>query len=172
MTSCGCIVAAANKKTVLPGQRSEITVTLTMPSARSVMNREIFVVSNDPQNPKITLTAKAIYIPIFEIQPLLLPVNVRPGQTTNVAVLVSRTDGKPLNLTKIEPTKPWIKAKLERVLESGATEARILIEATPEGSPRYFTEWVRIFCDAIGSAHGTSSWRSEYQPGNLALGFH
>jgi len=146
-TSCGCIVAAVNDKTVSPGHRGEITFTLTMPSARSVMNRQIFVESNDPQNPKITLTAKATYIPIFEIQPLLVPVNVRSGQTANVAVVVRRTDGKPLNLTKIEPTKPWIKAKPEQALEPGTTETRILIEATPEGSPRYFTEWVRIFCD-------------------------
>src|SRR5215468_2360365 len=118
-----------------------------MPSVRSVLDRQIFVTSNDPQNSKVTLRAKAVYVPVFEIEPFLLPVNVPAGQTTNVMALVRRTDGQPLNIARLEPTKPWIKARVEKLPERNNTEARILIQASPEGNPRYFTEWVRVFTD-------------------------
>jgi len=144
-TTCGCIVATAKPDRLRPGRKGEVTFTLSMPSVRSAIDRQIVVPSNDPQNRTVALTVKANFIPLFEIEPILLQLEARPGQTTNLAALVRRTDGKPLNLARIEPTKPWIKAT--KAQKPGATEARILIEASPEGSPRHFTEWVRLFVE-------------------------
>jgi len=146
-TSCGCITAELKDRSIPSGHKCEVTFTLTMPSVRSVLNRHIFITSNDPQNSKVTLSAKAVYVPVFEIEPFLLPVNVPAGQTTNVVALVRRTDGQPLNIARLEPTKPWIKARVEKIAERNNTEARILIQASPEGNPRYFTESVRVFTD-------------------------
>jgi hypothetical protein len=146
-TTCGCIVPTLSAQSLEPGQKGEVSFTLSMPSVRKMLEQHVTVPSNDPENPKVTLTAKVLYVPLFEIEPILLQLEAKPGQTTNLAVLVRRTDGRALNLTRIEPTKPWIKATAQKGRESNATEARILIEASLEGSPRYFTEWVRFFVD-------------------------
>ena len=85
------------------------------------------------------------YVPLYETEPALLKVDLRAGRTNSTAVKVRRTDGKPLNLVKLEPSKPWIKAAFEPGTRSA--EARILIEAKPEGPARYYTEVVRLFTD-------------------------
>jgi hypothetical protein len=146
-TSCGCAVASVEPESVPPGQKGEIRFTLDMPSVRSVLNKHIIVTSNDPKNPRIELTIKAEYVPVFEINPILVHVKLRQDQTTNVVFRLNRTDGKPLNLTSIRPSKPWINARLDTTEKSGATAATVRIEVKAAGEPRHFSEYVRLFAD-------------------------
>jgi hypothetical protein len=146
-TSCGCTEATAEPRTLEPGQTGEITFTVKMTSARSLIKNHIFVESNDPNNPKADLLVQVDYVPLFEILPILVRLDMRLGQVTNATAKIRRTDGKPLGLIKLEPSKPWIKATLDPETKSDATEARVLLEAKPEGASRYYSEVVRLFAD-------------------------
>jgi hypothetical protein len=146
-TSCGCTEATAKPETLAPGQSGEIVFTVKMTSGRSEIKNHIYVPSNDPANTNADLMVRVDYVPLYETEPVLLNLDLRASRTNCTAVKVRRTDGKPLSLVKLEPSKPWIKAAFEPGTRLDAAEARILIEAKPDGPARYYTEVVRLFTD-------------------------
>jgi hypothetical protein len=103
------------------------------------------VESNDPENPKTILTVKAEYTPLYEVTPFSFYVNLRQGEKTNLAVRVTRTDGKPLQLDKITPTQSWIEAKIKPETSATNSTARIEVTVRPEGAPRYFSDSINAF---------------------------
>ena len=111
----------------------------------------ITVTCNDPQTPKTMLTVKADYTPLYDITPVSFNLSIRKGESTNVSVRVTRTDGKKINVTKIQPSQSWIEAKFEPGAPSAtdATNETVKVSATlkPEGSPRYFSELVNVYTD-------------------------
>jgi len=144
-TSCGCTVAKLQLEVLQPGEKGELAFSLEMPSARATLEKHITLASNDPQNPKVELTVKADYIPIYEYTPLLIRLDVRSGGTTNIPVEIRRTDGKKLHINKIETSKPWITAKLEERSTTDQQSARVLVNLKPEGEPRNLSDYIRIF---------------------------
>jgi hypothetical protein len=146
-TSCGCTVADVKPDSLQPGEKGELTFTLDMPSVRSLLEKTITVNSNDPQNPKLDLKIKTDYVPLFEFNPRLVRFDIRAGSETNAMLVVKRTDGKKLNVTKIEVSKPWIIAALDTSVKSDDQTARVSIRAKPDGSPRQISEYLRVFVD-------------------------
>jgi hypothetical protein len=73
--------------------------------------------------------------------------NVHKGESTNITAKVTRTDGKPFKVAKLKPSQSWIEAKFEP--EPNSTNQTVRIDATlkPDGSPRYFTEFINVFVD-------------------------
>ena len=57
--------------------------------------------SNDPQTPEVSLTIKADYTPLYDINPMTLAPNLAFGvNDTNQFTTITRTDGKPLRIAE------------------------------------------------------------------------
>lgn len=147
VTTCGCTVAGVKPDTLKPGEKAELAFTLALGRSRAIFKKDITVDSNDPLSPRVTLSVKADYTPLYDTRPMSYYINLRKGEETNLVTRVTRTDGKELNITKIEPTRAWIQAKAEREANASNNTARILVSLKPEGTPGYFTEYVRVFVD-------------------------
>jgi hypothetical protein len=146
-TSCGCTVANLKTNALQPGERGELAFTLNVGPNRANLQKHITVTSNDPKNPKSDLTVQVEYIPIFDLAPPSFYLdNFRVGNSTNLSVSVNRTDGKKLVISKLEPSKPWIVAKLEAA-KTNEQSGQISISVTPDGDPRRFYENVRVFTE-------------------------
>jgi Protein of unknown function (DUF1573) len=145
--SCGCTVAGVKPDVLQPGEKGELSFTLNLGRTRALLQKQITVDSNDPDSPKTLLTVKADYTPLYDVMPVSFFFNLRKGETTNITAKVTRTDGKPFTVAKIKPTQTWIEAKAE--LEPNSTNQSVRITATlkPEGSPRYFSEFLNVFVD-------------------------
>lgn len=144
-TTCGCTVAGVKPDTLQPGEKGELTFSLNLGKTRAIVQKNITVDSNDPETPKVTLTVKADYTPLYQADKPTFYLHIRKGQTTNLTALVTRTDGNPLVISKIEATQPWIEAKAEP--DNSSTNQAVRIHATvkPDGAPRYFAEMVKLF---------------------------
>jgi hypothetical protein len=145
-TSCGCTVAGVKPEVLQPGEKGELSFTLNLGRSRAVLQKQITVDSNDPDNPKTLLTVKADYTPLYDIVPVSFFFNVHKGEITNVTARVTRTDGKAFTVTKIKPTQTWIDAKAEPD-PSANQSVRITATLKPEGTPRYFSEFLNVFVD-------------------------
>jgi hypothetical protein len=64
---------------------------------------------------------------------------------TEVSTAIARTDGKPLNLVKLEASKPWITAKAEPEAGKDGSAARIRITVRRDGAPRRMNEHIQIY---------------------------
>lgn len=144
--SCGCTVAGVMPDTLPPGTNGIIPFTLSLGFYRGTLEKHISVKSNDPQTPEVTLTIKVDYTPLYELAPMTLSPNLPYGTTESTQYCtVVRTDGKPLQIARLDASQPWITATLDPAVAPGATNARICIVTRRDGSPRHFNEYVHIY---------------------------
>ena len=143
--TCGCTVPALKTDKLAPGEKTELNFTLNVGTPRGHVEKHITLPSNDPSEPNIRLTLKADIVPTFDVTPQGVNLgNLSQGTITNVEVEVKRVDGKPVNLTRVETTQSFVRAKLESV-EGSKDSVRLRVQVEAEGGPRYFNDSVRLF---------------------------
>jgi hypothetical protein len=146
-TTCGCTVAGVKPDTLQPGEKGELTFTLTLPGYRSKLEKQIFVPSNDPQNPRVALTIKAENVPLFQFAPLAYSVVVHEGAETNLVVQATRTDGQKLVISKLDCSPSWVRAKVEPGMGGREDAAQILVQVKAPEEAKRFSGYVRAFAE-------------------------
>ena len=145
-TSRGCTVAKLTGDTFLPGEAGELPFTMQLGRYRALVEEHIAIRSNDPQNPVILLTISADYTPLYDINPRTLVSNLPFGENHLVQfATLSRTDGKPVQLARLETSKPWITASVEPSARPDPAVARICVAMRRNGAPRRFNESVQVY---------------------------
>ncbi|HZR18926.1 MAG TPA: DUF1573 domain-containing protein [Verrucomicrobiae bacterium] len=144
--SCGCTVAALKPDSLPPGATGELSFTMNLGTYRATLEKHIAVRSNDPLTPEISLTVKADYTPLYDLSPMMLAPNLAFGvNQTNEFITITRTDGKPLPLMRLEGSKPWITATFEPQARTNETTARIRVAIQRNEPPRRFSEFVQVY---------------------------
>jgi len=146
--SCGCTIASLKPDTLKPGESGELTFTLNLGRARAALEKHIAVSSNDPQTPEASLIIKADYTPLYDIVPLTLALTLAFGvKDAEEFTTITRTDGKPLRISWLNASQPWITAKVEPGSKADEATARIRVTIKREGVPRRFNEFVHVYAD-------------------------
>lgn len=144
--SCGCTIAELKPDTLQPGETGELTFTLHLGQVKAQFDKHIAVKSNDPQTPEVSLTLKADYTPLYDVNPMTLTPNLALGvKDTAQFTTITRTDGKPLRIVRLDASKPWIQAKVEPGAKADEATARIRVTIQREGRPRRFNEFVHVY---------------------------
>ena len=144
--SCGCTVAELKPDTLPPGAVGELSYTLNLGFSRAVLEKHIAVRSNDPKTPEVSLTIKVDYTPLYDLNPLAVSANLAYGSNvTSQCTTLTRTDGKPLRIVRLDASKPWITAALEPDTKADQAAARIRVVLQRDGSPRRFNEYVHVY---------------------------
>jgi hypothetical protein len=147
-TSCGCTIAALKKDSLSPGETAELAFTLTLRGLKGALSKTIRLPSNDPQKPASVLTIKGESNPLYEISPLTIQVNIPRGATKgDLSANLRRTDGKPVQIRRIETSNPSIVAKVDPGSEVTETTARILVEVRGGDTPRRISDFVFVYAD-------------------------
>jgi hypothetical protein len=143
-------VASVIPNVLKPGEKGELVFKLNIGDAHGILEQYITVPSNDPQSPKVSLSIKVEIRQILDIWPPDIQLGtIRPGTTTNAAVLVRRTDGKKLVISKAEPSNKLLRTRIEPVEGSSGRSANVVIEVESEGTPRLFNENVKLSLEDI-----------------------
>ena len=144
--SCGCTIAGLKPDTLKPGESGELSFTLNLGHAKTLMEKHISVTSNDPQTRDISLTIRVDYTPLYDLNPMTVVPNLPLGiNVASQVTTLTRTDGKPLRIAKLEASKPWITAQMEPSAQVDGSTARIRVEIKRDGPPRRFNEYVQIY---------------------------
>jgi hypothetical protein len=144
--SCGCTVASLKPDTLPPGTSGELAFTLNLGANKTVMEKHIAVLSNDPQTPEVSLIIKVDYMPLYDIDPMTIaPVLAFGVNETEQFTTITRTDGKPLHLARLDVSKPWITAKVVPGAKAEDATARIRVTIQREGSARHFNEFIHLY---------------------------
>jgi hypothetical protein len=144
--SCGCTIASLKPDSLPPGESGELAFTLNLGLAKALLEKRIAVSSNDPQTPEVSLTIKVDYTPLYELNPLTLTPNLAFGVNDTVQFTsLTRTDGKPLRILRLDGSQTWIKAAVEPNDKADDASVRIRVAVQREGSPRRFSEFVHVY---------------------------
>lgn len=144
--TCGCTVAEFKSDTVKPGESGELPFTLNLGQYRTVLEKQIAVKSNDPVTPNVSLGIKVDYTPLYELTPVTLSPNLAFGvKDIEQVATITRTDGKPLRISRLDTSKPWIKATVEPSSATNKGTAGIRIVIQRDGPARRFNEFVMVY---------------------------
>ena len=144
--SCGCTIASLKPDTLQPGETGELAFTLHLGQVKAQFDKVIAVKSNDPQTPEVSLTIKADYTPLYDLNPMTLALVLAFGaKDTAQFTTITRTDGKPLRIVRLDASKPWITAKVEPGDKADEATARIRVAIQRDGPPRRFNEFVHVY---------------------------
>jgi hypothetical protein len=141
-----CMVADVKPDTIPPGATGELRFTLDHGVYRANLLKHIAVRSNDPQTPEVSLGIKVDFIPLYELSPRTISPDLAfAGNDTTQFTTLTRTDGKPLRIARLESSQPWITATVEPDAQEDETAARIRVAIRRSGPPRRFIEHVQIY---------------------------
>ena len=68
-STCGCTVPQLKKKEYAPGESGVINVSFKAPTVKGKVNKHLYIVSNDPQNPRTKLSINAEVVVKVSISP-------------------------------------------------------------------------------------------------------
>jgi hypothetical protein len=137
---------------VPPGGECEIKVTLSPKAGQTNIEKHIVVVSNDPAQPKLTLTMKGeLLVDVEAVPPSVQIMNLAPGEPGVATVSVERSKGSVATVTSVRvedakrfsiraiETKPGALATYEVRFaggEVGTTSTKVVVETTGEHTPK------------------------------------
>lgn len=144
--SCGCTVAELKPDTLAPGATGELPFTLHLGQVKARFDKHIVVNSNDPGAPEVSLSIQVDYTPLYDLSPLTLLPSLAFGVNTNTQfTTLTRTDGQPLRIIKLDSTQPWLQATVEPGATGDEPTARIRVSIRREGPPRHFNEYIHVY---------------------------
>lgn len=149
--SCGCTVANITSKSLAPGDVAEISTKLSLKNKVGPQRKTISVQSNDPDNPKFTLTLSGVSTTEVDVKPRRVYVSdAVQGEPNEQTVTVTSKAETPLTITGVESGNPHITAEVTETedgrvftivvqttgeLPKGQTHGRIRIDTDSEKYP-------------------------------------
>lgn len=119
-TPCGCMTTAQVPERILPGATAPLAVRLDLEGRSGFQHKRVFVVSNDPLRPRLTLTlrGRALPGPLRAEPPRLLLGQAPPGSLHRRAVELDWMGEGALRLLSVTTGTAAVSATLE-TLEAG-----------------------------------------------------
>lgn len=141
-TSCGCTTATMDKEIYAPGEKGKISAIFNIGERVGVQEKTVLVVTNDPKEPELVLSFKAIIPKILEVNPIFL--NWLKGEelkpkTVDVKVL----DSFPVHRLDAVSSNPNMLVEVKRV--EGGHDFKITV--TPRKTGGLFTSSIEITPD-------------------------
>ena len=96
--TCGCTVFELDRKEYAPGEAGVVKVSYTAGRATTPMQKNIYVSTNDKDNPKVKLTIKARIVQLIEVIPQKLVLSLRKENAGIPDITLRSKDGKPFSI--------------------------------------------------------------------------
>lgn len=106
--TCGCTVFELDRKEYAPGRTGTIRVSYIAGKSTALMQKHIYVPSNDKDNPKVKLTIKAKVVQMIEVAPQKLQLSLRKGSAGIPDIRLASKDGKPFSIKGFKSTNNGI----------------------------------------------------------------
>ena len=111
-STCGCTLPRLSQKEYKPGEESIIKVKYSGSNKSESVVKHIFVLTNDPENPKVKLTIKARVLQYIEITPSKLQLSLKKNANIPIIKLKSK-DGKLFSIKNCISSKSAIETEFD-----------------------------------------------------------
>lgn len=112
--ACGCTVADFDK-IIKPGQTGKVNAHVDTTAFAGPISKGVTLETNDPSAPTAQVTINAIVKPYVEAYPAgFVRFNMLQGDAEKQVVTIYSEETDPFEITKVEPTQPWIKVDYKK----------------------------------------------------------
>jgi len=134
-TSCGCTAALVTKEEVPPGGEGRVKTTFRTTNYKGTQRKSIYVETNDPEQPRVTLRLSGEVKVEVEVSPAMIYArDLVPGESRPYKLVVKRSDGEELRITKVTASRPEIHVGEPEVRDDGSYEVEVTLGPDlPEG---------------------------------------
>lgn len=113
-STCGCTVPQLEKKTYEPGESGVIKVTFRAPSVKGKVNKHLYIISNDPKNPRFELGIKANVVVKVSIAPESVELRLDKENAGMPDIVVKSLDDREFSITSVIVGRQAIKVPFDR----------------------------------------------------------
>ncbi len=102
--TCGCTPFTLEKKEYVPGESGTLKVKYYSGQNAGPVTRRLYMFSNDAENPKVTLTIRALIVPKVKAEPKVLNLSLRKENAGCPPITLTSLDGRAFKITKVKTT--------------------------------------------------------------------
>jgi len=111
--TCGCTVPTLDKKEYAPGEGGSISIEYHADQGAGIRTRHLYILSNDPVNPRVDLTIKAAIVQKVVCEPERLEYTLKGAKAGVADITIKSVDDKPFAITKFESTSDAVTASFD-----------------------------------------------------------
>ena len=112
-STCGCSVPQLKKKSYEPGESGVINLTFTTSAHEGVISKFLYIVSNDPENPRFELIVKATVELVIITEPKDLKLSLKTENGGIVPITIKSKDGSLFAITNVSSIQKTITADFD-----------------------------------------------------------
>ncbi len=99
-STCGCSVPQLDKKDYEPGESGTVDVRFHAPTTSEETKKQLYIISNDPSNPRAQLEVRAVVQVKVQTEPTEVSLMLNKPNAGLGPIKIKSTDGKPFRITK------------------------------------------------------------------------
>lgn len=129
-TSCGCTSAKPEKTSYAPGEKGSIPVTFNSGRFSGPIQKNVTIVTNDPDSPRTVVKIKAeVIVDIMIKPPSIFVNNLKRGSSHEQELLVSTERLEKLEVTELKSDQPYMATTMEQI-DDKTVKIKVTVDGT------------------------------------------
>ncbi len=147
-STCGCTAAMPEARELAPGQETKLKVTFRSGSFRDRVTKHVHVDSNDPVEPRVTLTIQGKVKVEVEVKPHGVYVgSLKAGESVERFVEITPVDVTGFRILGVESDNPAVHVRAPRPLGEGRRGYTLAITIGPIDEPGRLKAKIKVRTD-------------------------
>jgi hypothetical protein len=135
---CGCTATLMSEKVLAPNDTGKLSISFNTTGQNGHRSKQVYVMSNDPANPKLTITFSADVMSVLDLMPKVLAFNNSKVDSTytQTVTIKNPSQTEAVNLLSVTVDVPSIKTTLmkNKLMPGEETQLQVSIAPTKSGT--------------------------------------
>ena len=133
---CGCTATMMDEKTLAPNDTGRLSITFNTAGQNGHRSKQVYVMSNDPANPKLTITFSADVMSVLDINPKVITLDKARVDSvyTRTIVIANPSQTEAVSILAVNGDIPDIKASLMKNKLAPGEQTQLQVTITPTKS--------------------------------------
>ncbi|HLB01276.1 MAG TPA: DUF1573 domain-containing protein [Bacteroidota bacterium] len=135
---CGCTATLMSEKVLAPNDTGKLSISFNTAGQNGHRSKQVYVMSNDPANPKLTITFSADVMSVLDIMPKVISFNNSKVDSsyTQTVTIKNPSQSEAVNILSVKVDVPSIKTTLmkNKLMPGEETQMQVTIAPTKSGT--------------------------------------
>ncbi len=135
---CGCTATLMSDKVLAPNDTGKLSISFNTSGRNGHQSKQVYVMSNDPANPKMTISFSADVMSVLDINPKVLAFDKSKVDSvyTKTVTIANPSQTEAVNILEVKSDLPSIKTTLmkNKLMPGEETQMQVTINPTKSGT--------------------------------------
>lgn len=135
---CGCTATLMSDKVLAPNDTGKLSISFNTSGRSGHQSKQVYVMSNDPQNPKLTISFSADVMSVLDIAPKVLAFDKSKVDSvyTRTVTITNPSQTEAVTILEVKSDLPAVKTTLmkNKLMPGEQTQMQVTISPTKSGT--------------------------------------